>query len=105
MQEERKVGENAYIDVSVATLWTEPSITRPVDEPSITNPVDMWKWTTSMTYDEKLWLVGNLETQGLLGTEVTILEKQGDWVKVAVHGQPTPREEAGYPLVGCQQTN
>lgn len=97
LQKELKVGENAYIDVSVATLWTEPGITRPVDEPSITNPVDMWKWTTSMTYDERLWLVGNLETQGLLGTEVTILEKQGDWVKVAVHGQPTPREEAGYP--------
>ncbi len=89
--------ETAYIDVAASTLWVEPNILRPVDEPSATNPVDLREWTSSMTYEEKLWLVGNLESQALLGSKVTILEEQGEWVKVAAHEQPTPRNEVGYP--------
>ncbi|RAL21907.1 peptidase P60 [Thermoflavimicrobium daqui] len=89
--------ETAYIDVAAATVWTEPNIARPIDEPSTTNPVDLWKWTRSMNLDDKLWLVGNLETQALLGNKVTIDERKGDWVKVVVHGQPTPRDSRGYP--------
>ncbi len=51
----------------------------------------------SMTLDEKLWLTNanKLETQALLGQEVTVVDKKGDWVKVLVHGQPTPRNEEG----------
>ncbi|WP_255437494.1 C40 family peptidase [Thalassobacillus sp. CUG 92003] len=89
--------DTAYVDVSVATLWSEPNITRSIDEPSVGNPVDMWEWTRSMSLDQKLWLVGNLQTQALFGQEVTILEEDGDWAKVAVHGQPTPKNELGYP--------
>ncbi|WP_221566630.1 C40 family peptidase [Alkalihalobacillus sp. TS-13] len=89
--------ETAYVDVAAATLWVAPDLSRPVDEPSATNPVDLREWTSSMTYEEKLWLVGNLETQALLGSKVTILEEQGNWVKVAAHEQPTPRNEEGYP--------
>lgn len=95
--EEAYEGETAFVDVSVSTVWVEPGITRPIDEPSVTNPVDHWLWTTSMTYEEKLWLVGNLETQALYGMKVQILEEEGGWAKVAVEGQPTPREETGYP--------
>ncbi|MDN4073925.1 C40 family peptidase [Fictibacillus terranigra] len=87
----------AYVDVAAATLWTKPNETRPLDAPSLSNPVDLRKWTTSMTYQDKLWLVGPLETQALYGNKVTITDEQGDWVKVAVDGQPTPRLEAGYP--------
>ncbi|MBD1380296.1 C40 family peptidase [Metabacillus arenae] len=89
--------KTAYIDVAAATLWTEPNLAREIDMPSTVNPVDLWTWTKSMSYEEKLWLVGNLETQALLGSKVTILEEKGDWVKVAAHGQPTPRNELGYP--------
>lgn len=92
-----KDDNTAYVDVSVATLWSEPDVTRPVDKPSITNPVDMRTWTTSMSLDQKLWLVGNLQTQALYGQKVTVLDRKGDWVKVAVHGQPTPKNELGYP--------
>lgn len=87
----------AYVDVAAATLWTKPAQARTLDAPSLSNPVDLRKWTTSMTYDEKLWLVGPLETQALYGNKVTITEEQGDWVKVAVDGQPTPRLAQGYP--------
>ncbi|SDG80301.1 NlpC/P60 family protein [Aneurinibacillus thermoaerophilus] len=89
--------KSAYVDVAVATLWIKPDIVRPVDAPSLTHPVDMWKWTRSMTLEEKLGLVPKLETQALYGNKVTILERKGKWVKVAVHGQPTPRNAQGYP--------
>lgn len=96
---EEKKDSKAFIDVSAATLWTAPDSLRPIDVPSATNPVDLWKWTKSMTLDEKLWLTNanKLETQALLGQEVTVVDKKGDWVKVLVHGQPTPRNEEGYP--------
>ena len=89
---EEKKDNKAFIDVSAATLWTAPDSLRSIDTPSATNPVDLWKWTKSMTLDEKLWLTNanKLETQALLGQEVTVIDKKGEWVKVLVHGQPTP---------------
>ncbi|MFL0361720.1 NlpC/P60 family protein [Pseudobacillus sp. 179-B 2D1 NHS] len=92
-----KETDTYYVDVSAATLWTAPNLLREVDKPSSTNPVDLRKWTTSMTYEEKLGLVGKLETQALYGSKVTVLEQKGEWVKVVVHNQPTPRNEQGYP--------
>jgi cell wall-associated NlpC family hydrolase len=92
------IGNEAYVDVAAATLWSNPAAARPgTDDESVSNPVNLWSWTKSMSYDEKLWLVGELETQALLGQKVDVIEEQGDWVKVAVHGQPTPRLAAGYP--------
>ena len=49
-----------------------------------------------MSPDQRSWLVGKLQTQALFGQAVTILEEQGEWVKVAVHGQPTPKSDLGY---------
>ena len=86
-----------YVDVSVATLWTEPGLLRPMDAPSASNPADLNGWISKMKYEDKLWLVGNLETQALYGSKVTVLEEQNDWVKVAVANQTTPRLETGYP--------
>lgn len=96
---EKENGNQAFIHVSVATLWIEPYATRPIDEPVTENPVHMRKWVESMDLKQKLQLSeGNkLGTQALLGVEVTILERGGDWIKVAVHGQPTPKSKLGYP--------
>jgi len=90
--------ETAYVDVAVATLWTAPDILRGVDAPSAANPVDMQKWTQDMTYEQQIQLSGDnmLETQALYGNKVHILEKDSNWVKVAVEGQPSPGEELGY---------
>lgn len=90
-------GQVAYVDASVATSWTEPGIARPVDAPAVGNPVDPRAWTAGMTLSQRLDLVGKLETQAPYGTPVTVLERSGDWVHVAVHGQPTPRNDLGYP--------
>lgn len=91
--------DTAYIDTAVATLWTSPGIARPVDYPSTTNPADMRKWTKSMTLAEKEQLSndGMLETEGLYGNKVTIIDRKGEWVKVLIHGQLTPRDDRGYP--------
>lgn len=92
------IGQDLYVDVAAATLWSNPDAARDdVDGPSLSNPVDLRAWTTSMSYEQKLWLVGELETQALYGQKVRVLEQQGEWVKVAVYGQPTPRNELGYP--------
>jgi cell wall-associated NlpC family hydrolase len=86
-----------YVDVSVATLWVEPGRNRPVDLPSTTNPADPRAWMAGMTLADRVWLVGDLETQATYGQRVIILEESGDWVKVVVPGQPTPRNALGYP--------
>jgi len=90
--------QTAYVDVAVATLWTGPDILRPVDAPSASNPVDMRKWTSDMNYEQQIQLSGDgmLETQALYGNKVRIIEKDGDWVKVAVAGQPEPGSNWGY---------
>jgi cell wall-associated NlpC family hydrolase len=50
-----------------------------------------------MTLAQKRWLVGRLETQALYGTRVYLLDTFGAWSKIAVAGQPTPRNKWGYP--------
>ena len=68
-----------------------------MDAPAIGNPADPRKWIESMTRDQKRWLVGRLETQALYGTRVYLLGTSGDWSRVAVPSQPTPRTAWGYP--------
>jgi gamma-D-glutamyl-L-lysine dipeptidyl-peptidase len=85
------------IDVSVATLWKEPGLARPIDEPSLQNPVHMAHWIQKMKLKDKLWLVGRTESQALLGQEVRVLENRGDWSKVVILEQSTRKNAEGYP--------
>jgi gamma-D-glutamyl-L-lysine dipeptidyl-peptidase len=86
-----------WVAVSVATLWVQPGIARPVDHPALTNPAHPGQWVAAMTVTQKKWLVGRLETQALYGTKVRVLATSGAWTKVAVTTQPTPRTAYGYP--------
>jgi len=90
-------GKTRWIGVSVATLWVEPGDERAVDAPSLAAPADPRAWVAGMSVAQKRWLVGRLETQALLGDEVTVLQTRGSWSKVAVADQPTPRDARGYP--------
>ncbi|MUV37857.1 Gamma-D-glutamyl-L-lysine dipeptidyl-peptidase [Lentibacillus sp. JNUCC-1] len=86
----------AFVNVPVATLWTEPGLDRPVDAVAVGNPADMRKWTEDMSITEKKWLIGNLQTQALYGNAVTIMQVTDGWAEVGVHGQPEPGSDAGY---------
>lgn len=86
-----------WVAVSVATLWVEPDGPRKIDAPALAAPADPRAWVAGMTVAQKRWLVGRLETQALYGTRVYLLKTSGSWSKVAVAGQPTPRNTWGYP--------
>jgi gamma-D-glutamyl-L-lysine dipeptidyl-peptidase len=90
---------SAYVDVSVATVWTAPASPRPVDQPALTNPVNIPGWLGGMSLADKLALTDyNLtQTQALYGSRVYILARQAGWDEVAVPGQPTPKNPLGYP--------
>jgi cell wall-associated NlpC family hydrolase len=87
----------AYVDVSVATSWVFPGFDQAVDRPAVSNPSDVRQWLEDMSLGQEQRLVGDLETEALYGQRVVVLEDQGDWLKVAVEGQPTPRNALGYP--------
>ncbi len=91
-----KVG---YIDVSVATVWTDSSKPRPVDAPALTNPADIKTWLSSMTVDQYLDLTDSdrTQTQAVYGTLVHILDYKDGWYEVAVAGEPSPKNNLGYP--------
>jgi gamma-D-glutamyl-L-lysine dipeptidyl-peptidase len=86
-----------WIAVSVATLWVKPGQERPLDAPACADPADPRAWVSAMNTTQKLWLDGRLETQALYATKVSVLAVSGGWSKVAVSGQPTPRNSRGYP--------
>ncbi|UQW99430.1 NlpC/P60 family protein [Streptomyces sp. RerS4] len=91
-----------YVDVAVAQVWVSPEQVRPVDAPATTNPADVRGWLAGMSLDERREVAG--ETQALHGIRVTVDRSEWHggllWDHVWVHGQPTPRDEAGrgaYP--------
>ncbi len=93
-----EAGDTAFVDVAAATLWVEPDTDRPLDRPSTTNPVDLDEWNSRMQDTEtRRWLTGKLETQAVLGSKVEVTKVSGDWAKVVVPEQATPRDERGYP--------
>jgi gamma-D-glutamyl-L-lysine dipeptidyl-peptidase len=90
----------AYVDVSVATLWTSPAKPRPqIDTPALTNPVNMQQWLDNMSTAQRLALTSHnaTQTQALLGNKVYIIGRQPGWDEIAVTGQPTPKNPLGYP--------
>ncbi len=99
---------SAYVDVSVATVWTAPTSPRPVDQPALANPVNIPRWLSGMSLADKLGLTSDnlTQTQALYGTRVYILARQAGWDEVAVPGQPTPKNRLGYPgwVPGVQLT-
>jgi cell wall-associated NlpC family hydrolase len=89
--------KTAYVDVGVATAWVFPGFDQAVDGPAVSNPSDVSLWLRNMSLGQEKRLVGDLETQALYGQRVVVLEDQGEWLKVAVEGQSTPRNALGYP--------
>jgi cell wall-associated NlpC family hydrolase len=93
-----KPGQQASIDVSVATLWKAPNLYRSLDRPSVANPVDAAAWSRNLsTTASRVWLDAHVQTQALYGQQVTVLAVQRAWAKVAVRDEPDPQDPRGYP--------
>jgi len=91
------VGRNAWVAVSVATLWRSPRSARVVDRPALANPAGIRPWLSRMTLTDRRGLNGRADTQALLGDRVIVVARSGSWVKVVVPDQPTPLDARGYP--------
>ncbi|WP_151082649.1 C40 family peptidase [Nocardioides cynanchi] len=94
------VGHDAWVSVSVATLWRSPSSPRAVDAPALTRPARIETWLADLTLAERRGLSGRADTQALLGDRVRVLALPPDrpgWARVVVPSQPTPADPRGYP--------
>lgn len=91
------VGRQAWVAVSVATLWRSPRSPRLVDRPALTNPASVRIWLSRMTVTDRRGLNGRADTQALLGDRVIVTARTGAWVKVVVPEQSTPLDRRGYP--------
>ena len=91
------MGQPAWVDVAVATLWRRPASPRPVDRAALANPVRLRAWLSAMTTADRRGLNGRADTQALLGDRVLVVGRSGTWAKVAVPDQPSPLDPRGYP--------
>lgn len=91
------VGHDAWVVVSVATLWRLPSSPRPVDAAALRTPASIRTWLGAMTDADRRGLSGRADTQALLGDRVVVTALSGRWAKVVVPNQPTPLDRRGYP--------
>ena len=82
--------QTATVRVAVANVWAAPNAGH--------LPLDQHAWpTTSVTYKERLALVGHLPTQVLYGETVRVLARSAGWTQIAVPDQPSPLDALGYP--------
>ncbi|HSE70471.1 MAG TPA: C40 family peptidase [Nocardioidaceae bacterium] len=85
------------VTVPVATVWTRPDAPRDVDAPATAAEPDVSAWTGAMDAAVRKDLNGRTLTQLLMGEAVRVLERSGDWVRVAALGQASSAHPTGYP--------
>jgi gamma-D-glutamyl-L-lysine dipeptidyl-peptidase len=90
---------SARVAVNVATVWTSPDSPGDMDQQAIQAPAKISEWLSSLNFEGRIGLYDRdaVQTQILYGTQVTILEENGQWAKVAIPCQPTAKDERGYP--------
>lgn len=87
----------AWVAVSVATVWRSPSAPRPVDRASLAVPVRLRGWLARMSTSDRRALAGRADTQALMGDRVMVVGRRGTWARIVVPDQPTPLDRRGYP--------
>lgn len=80
-------------------LWAEPDKARRRDAAALANPVRLREWTEGLDVPSLLDLANRdcTVSQALLAAKVMVRKITGEWAKVAVAEQRTPRDPAGYP--------
>lgn len=89
--------ERGAVNVPAAMLWKEPGRVREYDDLILQEKNDPAAWAGGMDSNMRLWLVGKAETMVLYGEPVVILDRRGEWLKVAAMDQKTSLNEYGYP--------
>jgi hypothetical protein len=108
MLNENISGHFGAINVPLAVFWSD--FNEEYKEISRQAAFNTSVWSENLTIDERLWLVGKVDTTALFGERVKILECKGEWVKVAAVSQPTRQNDQGYPgwvlanQVSCDST-
>ncbi len=87
----------AAVTAPVATLWLEPGRVRPIDAPAVTGDPDVAGWTAGLDDDARRDLNGRAETQLLYGDPVEVLDHRAGWAQVIATGQPSGKDDRGYP--------
>ncbi|NLJ76092.1 MAG: C40 family peptidase [Peptococcaceae bacterium] len=85
------------IRVGITVLWQVPVQGRDYDRLILQKNNDPAAWAGGMDVHRRLWLVDKAVTTALLGEPVIILDRQGEWVKVAAIRQKTSIDARGYP--------
>jgi cell wall-associated NlpC family hydrolase len=82
--------QTATVRVPVANVWEAPNAGH--------LPLDPHVWpTASVTYAQRIALVGHMPTQVLYGESVRVLERRAGWTHIVVPDQPSPLDARGYP--------
>lgn len=92
-----KPGDKTWVRVSVATVWRDATSPRAIDQDAISTPANPEKWVAAMSNEDKLNLLGRVDSQALYGTKATIISVQDQWAEVQVHGQPGHDGSPTYP--------
>jgi len=85
------------VNVPATVLWAAPGQLRDYDSLILRTKNDPAAWAGGMDAEMRLGLVGKAETTVLYGEPVVILERRGDWLKVAATAQKTTLNDLGYP--------
>lgn len=85
------------INVAAAMLWCEPGPKRDHDRLILGAATEPAAWADGMDEEMRLWLVGKVESQLLYGERVVVLDRAGEWLRVAAAEQATGRDGRGYP--------
>ncbi len=85
------------VNVPAAMLWQEPGRLRDYDNLILQQKNDPAAWAGGMDVKMRLWLVGKTGTMVLYGEPLIILDRRGEWLKVAAVEQKTSLHENGYP--------
>lgn len=89
--------QEGVINATATMIWTQPGQLREYDTLILKEDNDPAAWAEGMDSSMRLWLVGKTETMALYGEPVVILDRQDDWLKVAVVEHQTSKNKLGYP--------
>lgn len=83
------------INTPLAVFWAQPK--KKYEKISMQAAADPTGWVEALTVQTKQWLVDKADTMALFGERVVILDRKGDWLRVATVSQRTKLNPLGYP--------